>query len=252
MLIGVVGDAMTDRWVFGRIERISPEADCPVFVEERTEEHPGGAAHVAACVERLGAKAILGSDRSKRTVKTRYVGRQQVFRTDIEDCSPINPADEDELYGYMTCQDLDALILSDYDKGVFKGNLARRLINWANAKRIPVIVDPKGPWSRYALADVITPNTKELKGAKPADLCRQYGFKWVVETRGERGIALHDERGLQFELPAVCKRAVDVTGAGDVIVASFAVDMASGEGGRRAAHAANQFAAQHVTKWGTR
>ena len=249
-MIGVVGDAFIDRWVFGSVDRIAPEADCPVLRQERTEHHPGGADHVVEAVRRLGV-LTLSLYEGRRHVKTRYVGRQQILRVDDESVAPIGLEAEDWIYTRMTQSTVRALVLSDYDKGVFKGSLAQRLITWALQQKIPTIVDPKGPWSRYANCSVITPNTKELNGAEPQRLIETYGFGAVLETRGDKGMCLHVP-GQTIDIPPVPASCIDVTGAGDCVVAAIAVKLVAGWSLPDAAQFANAFAARSTEKWGTK
>lgn len=247
-MIGVIGDAFTDRWVFGSIDRIAPEADCPVMRQERIEEHPGGAAHVAEYITRTGGDALLVC--SRKGLKIRYVGRQQVLRVDDEIATPIGRHEADLLFDLVTSRAWEALVLSDYNKGTFAGDLAQRIITWALPRNIPAIVDPKGPWSRYAHCTVITPNEKELGGANPFDLIKQYGFGAVLVTCGGEGMRLY-RNNEKFVIPPQIVNAVDVTGAGDVVVAELAYHLAAGCDLKTSAQAANKGAAESVTRWGT-
>jgi D-beta-D-heptose 7-phosphate kinase/D-beta-D-heptose 1-phosphate adenosyltransferase len=199
----VFGDAMLDRYVFGGISRISPEAPIQILRVERDEERPGGAASVAADLAVLGARvrlvACAGDDEAgsamhkllaaakidakgvvatpgrPTTLKTRMVARgtshsvsQQVLRVDREDTGPLRPADEKRLVASLAkaLRGAGALVISDYAKGVVSERTARAVIAAARKAGVPVVVDPKGrDYSRYRGATVITPNRKETLDA---------------------------------------------------------------------------------------
>lgn len=205
----VVGDLMLDRYLWGQVGRISPEAPVPVLHLGRETETAGGAANVARNLTGLGLQVALagvtGSDEHRRrllglleeqgietsavladssrptTTKTRVIGgQQQMLRIDAERLTPLSAALEDRLYALIEPQlrTASVLVLSDYAKGVLFGGLCRRLIGAARRQAIPVLVDPKGrDFSRYLGATLITPNRHELAQAAsvdPGDL-RQLG-----------------------------------------------------------------------------
>ncbi len=245
----MVGDAILDIWVHGKVERISPEAPVPVFVEERREERRGGAANVIANLEALGCiPSFYGVARSP--LKTRFVvNHQQIFRSDIEDCSAITSREEDAI---VRACDLDApwdvLIISDYAKGVCTPSLCQRLIKWAKAAGIKVVVDPKGDdWNKYNGCDLITPNEKEY--------ARIVGQHWLdnsaglVLTRGGKGISFW--RGKWIHIPATNTGPVDVCGCGDTVVAILSAALAVGYDLESAARLANVAAGVVVGKFGT-
>ena len=195
----VLGDAMLDRYVFGGISRISPEAPIQILRVAREEERPGGAASVAldlaalgarvrlvACAgdddaggalrrllsgSRIDAKGVVTTRGRPTTLKTRMVAHgashsvsQQVLRVDREDASPLRPADERRLIAKLRAalRGAGALVISDYAKGVVTERTARAVIAAARRARVPVVVDPKGrDYARYRGATVITPNRKE-------------------------------------------------------------------------------------------
>lgn len=189
-----VGDLMLDRFVYGSVDRISPEAPVPVLRIERESVMLGGVGNVSRNLRALGASvclvALLGRDQEAReikgllrddveveshlleaddrptTIKTRYIaGGQQMMRADRERVMAITAGIEDDILERAT-GDLDhakAVVLSDYGKGVLTERLVRRLIDAAIARNVPVIVDPKGTnYSRYAGATLVTPNRREL------------------------------------------------------------------------------------------
>lgn len=246
--IAVVGDAMTDIWVHGRVERISPEAPIPVFVKESERELPGGAANVAANIEALGAAAYLvGKLGNEWPVKTRYVvNRQQMFRVDDEDCTPITPEREREILHLVTNFEPDVIVISDYAKGVCTPTLCQALIE----TRAPVVVDPKDKdWTKYQGCAVITPNEQEFQawGGRNSLL----KFPNLIVTQGHRGMWLSSYGGRDMTLPAMTHEVADVTGAGDTVVATLACCLAIDMDLEQAARTANAAAGVVVQKSGT-
>ncbi len=238
---------MLDVWVHGRVERISPEAPVPVFVEERREEKPGGAANV---VENLRAFHCKVRDvTTSGPIKTRFVvNHQQIFRHDDEIIKPASKEFEDNIVERVARIECDVLIISDYAKGVCTPSLCQRLIKWAKAAGIKVVVDPKGDdWNKYNGCDLITPNEKEY--------ARIVGQHWLdnsaglVLTRGGKGISFW--RGKWIHIPATNTGPVDVTGAGDTVVAVLSAAIAVGFDLEQAARLANAAAGVVVGKFGT-
>ncbi len=242
----VVGDAMVDVWVHGRVDRISPEAPVPVFVEERRQTRPGGAGNVVENLRALGC--TVGYPYTvKGATKTRYVvNNQQIFRADEEDCSAIDETTQQRSFERATQEPCDVMILSDYAKGALPASLCQRMIAWAKAKGVKVVVDPKGAdWSKYAHADAITPNQREWEAMVD---CPPHGATLV--TLGARGMHLH-WLGEHTEIPATNSGPVDVTGAGDTVVAVLAAALAVGFDLEQAARLANAAAGVTVGKFGT-
>lgn len=225
----VVGDAMNDVYVFGRVERISPEAPVPVFIPERTERRSGGAAHVLDQLGAFGMPALLKC--GPRSIKTRYmVGHHLLHRVD-EDRNerPMPGAVADVAHLILETSDLAAVILSDYGKGWLTPAMCAGVIGAATVRSIPVIVDPKGSdWDRYLGAFVVCPNASELLRweARPkAPTLPIYDFA-VLEKRGAEGIRLHGAPVTDY--PAKAQHVFDVTGAGDTVVATVAATLAAG------------------------
>ncbi|MDQ2735537.1 MAG: D-glycero-beta-D-manno-heptose-7-phosphate kinase [Pseudomonadota bacterium] len=280
---------MLDRYWFGAVDRISPEAPVPVVRVQREEERLGGAANVALNVKTLGAQAtlvtvvgideparrlrqlleehgvtaLLGSDARLFTiVKLRVIGRaQQLIRVDFE-----NQPDH-EVLASMAAEyervlpEHDAVLFSDYGKG----GLAHitTMIEKARALGKPVLVDPKGSdYSRYAGATVITPNRTELSqviGAwsshaqleeRAQKLRAKLGLEGLVLTRAEEGMSLFDVAG-HVQVPAEAREVFDVTGAGDTVIATLAAMLACGLGLRDALSLANRAGGIVVGKFGT-
>jgi D-glycero-beta-D-manno-heptose-7-phosphate kinase len=285
----VVGDAMLDRYWFGAVERISPEAPVPVVRVTREEDRLGGAANVAMNVKTLGAQctlltvvgdddagqrlralleregvvAVLGTDAQLRTVvKLRVIGRsQQLVRVDFEN-QPDHEVLDAMLADYR--QQLpghDVVLMSDYGKGGLTH--VAHMIEAARAAGKPVLIDPKGSdFSRYAGATAITPNRSELAAVvghwnTEDDLARRavalrerLGLAALLLTRSEEGISLFDADG-HFRLPTAAREVFDVTGAGDTVIATFAALLACGLPMRDAAVQANRAAGIVVSRFGT-
>ena len=285
----VVGDAMLDRYWFGAVERISPEAPVPVVRVDREEDRLGGAANVALNVQSLGAKAtlltVVGADEPARKlrelveargiaarlgsdpklltiVKLRVIGRaQQLIRIDFE-----NQPDHEVLAAMLddferALPEHDAVLFSDYGKG----GLAHipRMIETARRLGKPVLVDPKGSdWRRYAGATAITPNRAELAqvvGAWSGDgdleeraqrLRRELGVTGLVVTRSEEGMSLFDDHG-HAQVAAAAREVFDVTGAGDTVIATLAAMLACGLSLGEAMPIANRAGGIVVGKFGT-
>lgn len=285
----VVGDVMLDRYWYGAVDRISPEAPVPIVRITREEERSGGAANVAYNVAILGAQAslltVVGDDEAsvkleailattgirthfgrdadlKTTVKLRIIGRQQqLLRLDFEN-TPKN-----ELLASQTAafENLlpshDAILFSDYGKG----GLAHvgDMIAHARAQGKPILIDPKGTdYSRYQNANVITPNRAELQQvvgewtteedltAKAQQLREQLHLDAVLLTRSEEGMTLFDAQG-QLHVSAQAREVFDVTGAGDTVIATLATLVGSGLSLRQALPWANRAGGLVVGKFGT-
>jgi rfaE bifunctional protein kinase chain/domain len=285
----VVGDAMLDRYWFGAVERISPEAPVPVVRVNREEERLGGAANVALNVKTLGAMAtlltVVGNDEPARRlrqlleregvatllgedpqlytiVKLRVIGRsQQLIRVDFE-----NQPDHEVLAGMLSTFEralaaTDAVLFSDYGKGGLTH--IPRMIELARQAGRPVLIDPKGhDYTRYAGATVITPNRAELAQVigpwnteseleeRAQALRQKLGLKALLLTRSEEGMSLFDGAG-HVRVPAQAREVFDVTGAGDTVIATLASMMACGAPLREAMPIANRAGGIVVGKFGT-
>jgi len=285
----VVGDAMLDRYLFGEVERISPEAPVPVVRVTREEHRLGGAANVALNVKALGPGVMLitvvGEDESARTlegllktqavevtlgrdpklftcVKLRVIGRaQQLVRVDFEN-QPDHEVLADMLSDFVrVLPQYDAVLFSDYGKGGLTH--IPRMIELARAAGKPVLVDPKGDdYGRYAGATVITPNRAELAqvigGWKTEGQLEQrvqrlresHRLAGVLLTRSEEGMSLFDASG-HLHVPAQAREVFDVTGAGDTVIATLAAMLACGMRLRDAMPIANRAGGIVVGKFGT-
>jgi rfaE bifunctional protein kinase chain/domain len=285
----IVGDAMLDRYLFGNVDRISPEAPVPVVRVTRQEERLGGAANVAMNIKSLGAQAtlitvvgddepahrlqqllqaqgvevLLGRDAKLHTcVKLRVIGRaQQLLRVDFE-----NPPDHEVLSGMLADFErvLDAhatVLFSDYGKGGLT-HIARMIAQARSAGKA-VLVDPKGSdYSRYGGATVLTPNLTELAEViggwsnegqlqeRAQALRERLNIDNLVLTRSEQGMSLFDAAG-HMHVPAQAREVFDVTGAGDTVIATLAAMVAAGMSVRAALPVANRAGGIVVGKFGT-
>jgi rfaE bifunctional protein kinase chain/domain len=285
----VVGDVMLDRYWFGDVERVSPEAPVPVVKIARTEERPGGAANVARNAAALGATAtllsVIGDDEPgatlerllveervhvsfhreaslATTVKLRVIGRQQqLLRIDFE-TAPSHEVLATKLADYeRQLAEADLVILSDYGKGGL-AHIAT-MIERARAAGKAVLVDPKGEdYARYSGATILTPNRAEFRHvvgrwkdeaemtAKAQALRRDLGLTALLVTRAEEGMSLYSESGA-LTIPAQSREVFDVSGAGDTVIATLGVLLAAGAALPDAVGVANEAAGVVVGKFGT-
>ncbi len=285
----VVGDVMLDRYWFGNVARISPEAPVPVVHVTRSEERPGGAANVARNAAALGARvtllSVVGRDEAgaqlakllrrdkvtarlhrdaavSTTVKLRVIGRQQqLLRLDFE-TAPGHEVLAAKLREYRgLVRSHDVVILSDYGKGGLAHIEA--MIAAARAAGKPVLVDPKGDdFSRYQGATLLTPNRSEFnqvagKARSEADftaraqkLRRTLKLQALLVTRSEEGMTLFRQRQRLHE-PAQAREVYDVSGAGDTVIATLGVALGSGVSMDEAVRIANRAAGIVVAKFGT-
>jgi D-beta-D-heptose 7-phosphate kinase/D-beta-D-heptose 1-phosphate adenosyltransferase len=291
----IVGDVMLDHFVIGRVERISPEAPVPVVQFDHEEYRLGGAANVAHNVAALGGRVemvgLVGADpeadrlrrdlaalaigseglvadpdrcttRKLRVVTTR---NQQVARIDYESDREAGGALEAAVIARVKelAARADAVLVSDYLKGAISRGVARAAIEAANARRIPLLVDPKVPHiDYYAGATVVTPNhheaeavthmrirTTEEARAAARRFRERAGCESVLITRGEHGMSLLGPDG-DAELQAEAREVSDVTGAGDTVIATMTLALAAGAPLVDAARLANQAAGIVVGKFG--
>jgi rfaE bifunctional protein kinase chain/domain len=285
----IVGDVMLDRYWFGDVERISPEAPVPVVKVARTEERPGGAANVARNVAALGARvtllSVVGTDEPgaalerllaaahvetsfqrdaalPTTVKLRVIGRQQqLLRIDFE-TAPSHEVLATKLAEYeRLVAGADAVVLSDYGKGGL-AHIAT-MIERARAAGKTVLVDPKDEdWDKYRGASLVTPNRAEFRqvvgrwtderdmAAKAQALRARLDLEALLVTRADEGMSLYTAAG-DATIPAVAREVYDVTGAGDTVIATLGALLAAGAELATAVRIANQAAGVVVGKLGT-
>lgn len=285
----VVGDVMLDRYWFGDVSRISPEAPVPVARIGRMEERAGGAANVARNIASLGGKAsilsVVGDDEAasalerlmledgittllKRdaaistTIKLRVVARQQqLIRLDFED-APSREILADKLEQYQAVlAEHDVVILSDYGKGGLTH--VTRMIELARAAGKPVLIDPKGDdYAKYAGATLLTPNRSEFKEvagswqneeqliAKAQALRTELQLDALLVTRSEEGMTLFRAEGALHQ-PTFAREVYDVSGAGDTVIGTMGLALAAGLTLPLAMSLANAAAGIVVGKLGT-
>jgi rfaE bifunctional protein kinase chain/domain len=285
----VVGDVMLDRYWFGEVNRISPEAPVPIVRIDHREERLGGAANVARNLTALGMKAsllgVVGEDEAGNIVekllhadrvasylnrdqaistiiKLRVIGRQQqMLRVDFE-ASPSESVLRDKLSQFHTLlPEHDVIILSDYAKGSLVN--VRDMIASGVASKKTVLVDPKGSdFARYVGASILTPNKSELRlvvgewkseadlTEKAQNLRRQLKLQALLVTRSEEGMTLYTEE-FAHHIPTVAREVFDVSGAGDTVIAALGAMLASGKSLLEAVEIANKAAGIVVGKLGT-
>ena len=293
--ITVFGDVMLDRFMIGRVARISPEAPVPVVVFDHEEIRLGGAANVAHNLRALGGAVdligVVGQDDSATQLKNELAARgiaatglitdpdrrtttkmrvvtsrnQQVARIDFESDHEVGTVIEEALARQveMRARSTQVVLVSDYQKGVITRRSMAALLSFAHTAGVPVIVDPKVPHiDYYTGAALVTPNHVEAESAtnlrivsnedahRAAQALRQrVGVESVLITRGEHGMWL-DHAGAAGYLPASAREVADVTGAGDTVIATLALAIASGANMFEAARLANEAASIVVGKFG--
>ncbi|HJV79229.1 D-glycero-beta-D-manno-heptose-7-phosphate kinase [Noviherbaspirillum sp.] len=285
----VVGDVMLDRYWFGEVSRISPEAPVPVVRVERREERLGGAANVARNAVALGAQTallgVVGQDEAgdvvqklltdlhidsflnrdpaiSTIIKLRVIGRQQqLLRIDFEH-PPTDTVLRNKLTQYNALlPQYDVIVLSDYAKG----SLVNVVEMIAAAKRLGkrILVDPKGDdFARYKGASILTPNKSELRQivgswknedeltTKAQHLRESLDLEALLLTRSEEGMTLYTE-GQAIHIPTVAREVYDVSGAGDTVIAALATMLGAGMSIAEAVEIANRAGGIVVGKLGT-
>ena len=291
----VIGDVMLDKYYFGEVTRISPEAPVPIAHVLEVKETLGGAANVVHNLALLGAQTSiigqvgadnhgeiflsklkkLGVDYSgvietskPTTTKIRVIsGHQQMIRLDFEDAKSLDTADERILLEkfFERLPEIDAVIISDYGKGVCTKKICREIINASRAQKKFVIVDPKGDkWQKYFDASFITPNLKELNAILPKSISNvdaqieesaqkvidEFNLSGLLVTRSAAGLSLIADKKIAH-IKARAQEVFDVSGAGDTVIAVFALALAGKIDAEAAAYLANVAAGVVVAKVGT-
>lgn len=285
----VVGDVMLDRYWFGNVDRISPEAPVPVVAIKQTEDRAGGAANVARNISSLGGYvtllSVIGDDEAgdalealvktngvnvnfhrdeeiATTIKLRVLSRQQqLIRIDFEG-SPANEILLNKLDIYcQLVRDHDIVILSDYGKGCLVH--AAAMIGIAREQQKQILVDPKGSdYSAYKNATLLTPNRSEFQAVvgncksesalveKARKLRQDLNLEALLITRSEEGMTLFVQDQMIHE-PTVAREVYDVSGAGDTVIATLGLMLAAGYTYAEAIKIANRAAGIVVGKLGT-
>jgi len=287
---------MLDRFIWGSVSRISPEAPVPVVEIRKESTCLGGAANVATNIRSLGGTpvpfGILGNDfegnrlreefrrlgsplgglfveKGRPTsIKTRIIAHhQQVCRTDREDRSPIPAPLQSRIADRFRAAlpSVDAVIVSDYAKGLITASLLKQVLPLAKSARKIVCIDPKlRDFSVYRPATIITPNAAEAEHASGIaisgtqdliragkKILRQSGIEHLLITRGEEGMALFESNSRVTHIPTVAQEVFDVTGAGDTVISTLALSLVSGLSMLAAAVLSNIAAGIVVGKLGT-
>lgn len=292
----VLGDLMLDRYLWGRVDRISPEAPVPVVEIERETFSLGGAGNVAANLRALGAEPVLvsvvGEDEDgarlvetltqrgvgtsglvrdparPTTVKTRIIAHaQQVVRADRESRADLAGAAGVALAARIEAAiaDCQAMIVSDYGKGVITRPLLEQALGRARARKVAVCVDPKESHiEAYRNVSILTPNQHEagyMQGKRVVDEASLVEVGWglqkrldaeaVLVTRGPEGMSLFEKGGRATHLPTVAREVYDVTGAGDTVVSVVALALAAGADYPTASYLSNHAAGVVIREVGT-
>lgn len=291
----VVGDVMLDEFVWGTVSRVSPEAPVPVVKVTAQSFHVGGAGNVARNIRSLGGRALLagivGRDAAAErieedlaaagvkasltrdpvrptTLKTRIIAHhQQIVRADRERADPLSGKLEAQVVRRLesASASCDAVVVSDYQKGVVTPRLMRAVESLARRRGIPVLVDPKvAHLGLYRRVSVITPNQLEAEQAtgRPirtaSDLASagrallsRLACRAILLTRGEHGMSLFERGQRPFHVPTAAREVFDVTGAGDTVIAGLALALCAGATMAEAAVLANHAAGVAVGKLGT-
>lgn len=297
--VAVLGDIILDHYIWGNARRISPEAPVPIVDVNRDTYVPGGAANVALNVAAWGGKAILcgrtgnddageelsravhaagvsydprfGRNDAATILKTRVIaGNQQLCRLDREEVpSAYSLEDEDHVWDLVQekIKHVDAVIFSDYSKGIVTGSLVERVQKMTEGKGIFLSMDPKPRRViQFSGLDLMTPNRAEAIALSnleigpnevfPADeicqiLWQRFKPKHLVITLGSDGMLLSKEGGAVKRIPTVVKEVYDISGAGDTVIAALTTALARGNSFHDAAHFANLAAGVVIGKVGT-
>lgn len=292
----VLGDVMLDRYFWGQVDRISPEAPVPIVRVTRRSARLGGAANVAANLRSLGVDValagIVGDDRSgselrallekreistaevhtlpngETTEKVRIIAQhQQVVRADFEPELESVDGETDGLLDRVAalCEKYDALVVSDYGKGVIREDRIKQVIAAWRARKRPVLIDPHvGHFRWYRGATIVTPNTKEALSyfsstIRREELFAELGFRMREElsleglliTQGEEGMTLFLKDDEKTQIQTVAKDVYDVTGAGDTVISVLAAGLACGASLLEGVIMANRAAGEVVKEVGT-
>ena len=286
--IAVVGDLMVDKYVWGSVLRISPEAPVPVVEVEKETERLGGAANVANNIRSLGGEPISmgvrGNDANglllhklieeqscptmgivvdasrPTTIKTRVIAHgQHVVRIDNEYKKNISPSVQEQLVSVLrdNISSIDGIILEDYNKGVIVTSLIHQIIKLARKYHKVITVDPKfNNFFEYKNVSVFKPNKKEVEEAigrrliaeddiedAGALLLKKLNAENILLTRGEKGMSLFEQNGTVSHIPTHAREVADVSGAGDTVIATLTMALASGISIRESSILANHAAA---------
>jgi rfaE bifunctional protein kinase chain/domain len=261
MKVAVIGDIMIDRYIYGKSERVSPEAPVPVVLEDEYVDVLGGAGNVYNNLKGLGVDTLLCGvvgdfedigdllwvkngliEKGITTYKKRIIANgQQVLRIDKEEKCHLDNSDIDEILHAIAEFNPDAIIVSDYNKGV----VSRKLVNMLKQFDCLKVGDPKVDFEMFDDFDCITPNEKEFNNCNG-----NITAKAVLLTLGSKGMKLLEE-GMEYEIKTTAKSVSDVTGAGDTVIATYTYFRLLGYSRYKAANFANIAAGIVVSRAGT-
>jgi rfaE bifunctional protein kinase chain/domain len=270
----VVGDIMLDHYIWGKVSRISPEAPVPVVNVTKEDMLLGGATNVVQNIHALGGNVsvcgVIGTDEAGRqlqhllhsqkistdglildpgrptTIKTRIIAHsQQVVRFDRETKDRIGRDTHRSVFDFVkrrVAEGLDAIVLSDYCKGIITKELVQDIVRLARKNKVIVSVDPKvSHFGIYSGSTILTPNTLEASNGSKIDihdeasllkagklLLKNLKCAAVLITRGEQGMSLFEHGGKVTHIPTVAREVFDVTGAGDTVISTLTLAMATG------------------------
>ena len=286
----ILGDVMLDKYIWGHVARISPEAPVPVVEVEKDTSCLGGAGNSCCNLESLGAFPLLvgvvGNDpegewikknvpdsrgifmdkNRPTTVKTRIIAHhQQVVRVDHEKKSTISEQIEEEMFNFVSQEEYDGILISDYNKGTITKSLMNRVLPLAKEREIPVFADPKVEnFSLFSPVTLLTPNHFEAERivhhACNSDsevekagqqILSQISTLYLILKRGEQGMTVFEKDKKALHIPTVAKEIYDVTGAGDTVIVTAALVLLSGGTIQEAAVLANTAAGIVAGKIGT-
>ncbi len=286
----VLGDLMMDKYIWGNVSRISPEAPVPVVEVRKDTRCLGGAGNVSHNLESLGAttlqvgivgeddegewikkrftknKGIFVDEKRPTIVKTRIIAHhQQVVRVDLEHKSSIPPKMEKQIFRFIQQEKYDGILLSDYNKGTLTKSLMKKLLPYAVEKRIPVFVDPKiENFFHFSPVTLITPNHHEAEQIvrhpclsdsevenAGAKILSRISSRYLILKRGEQGMTVFEKQKKPYHIPTTAREVYDVTGAGDTVIAVAALSLLAGASIEEAAVLSNTAAGIVVGKLGT-
>jgi rfaE bifunctional protein kinase chain/domain len=286
----VLGDLMLDKYIWGDVTRISPEAPVPVVEVNRDTSCLGGAGNVSYNLEKLGAFPILvgviGEDSEglwikknvslnrgifvdkvrPTTVKTRIIAHhQQVVRVDWEKRAPISSRMEKNIFNFIQKEKYDGILFSDYNKGTLTPLLVKNVLSFAKEKKIPAFVDPKVEnFFLFSPVTLLTPNHFEAEKlvhhacrtdsqvAKAGEeILSRISATYIILKRGEQGMSVLEKGKKSFHIPTIAKEVYDVTGAGDTVIACATLALLAGASIHEAAVLSNTAAGIVVGKIGT-
>lgn len=286
----VLGDLMLDKYLWGNVIRISPEAPVPVVEVKKDTSCLGGAGNTSHNLESLGAfpllvgvvgndaegqwikenvpdsRGIIADDNRPTIVKTRIIAhQQQVVRVDLEKKTAISSMIEEQMFNFIQEEKYDGILLSDYNKGTLTKSLVNKVLSFAQERRIPVIVDPKFEnFFLFSPVTLIAPNHFEAEKIVQHDcwtdseveragqkILAQISALYLILKRGEQGMTVFEKGKKPLHIPTGAKEVYDVTGAGDTVIATAALALLSGGSIQEAAILANTAAGIVVGKMGT-